>query len=340
MTEVRKGGLTRLGPGAALAAAVALAASLAAQALKPALPISEMVIALIIGVALNRFAVAPLFQPGLQLCVRTVLRVAVALLGIRIALADIAALGWHTAAIVIAGMTVTVCAAIALARAAGRSENLGALAGVGTAVCGASATLATAAVLPSYPGKQADVAFVVVAVNALSTVAMLAYPLVTRLLGLDEHTAGILLGATIHDVAQVVGAGYAVSDTAGNTAVIVKLFRVALLLPVVMAVGWWLARRGVVTQRARVPVPLFAVFFLLFCVLNSLAMSAGAPAHYPTIKAEIVQASSYGLLIAISALGLQTSLSDLRTIGWHASAIIVTVTILLFVLCTVLLVAR
>ena len=145
------------------------------------------------------------------------------------------------------------------------------MAGAGTAICGASATLATSIVLPAYKGKEADVAFVVVAVNALSTLAMLLYPLICKSLGFDEQTTGIMLGATIHDVAQVVGAGYAVSETAGNTAVIVKLFRVLLLFPVVVIIGWMFARRDVAADVGKIPIPVFALVFVALCVLNSIA---------------------------------------------------------------------
>ena len=130
----------------------------------------------------------------------------------------------------------------------------GALAGAGTAICGASATLATSIVLPDYKGKEADVAFVVVAVNALSTLAMLLYPLICKSLGFDQQLTGVMFGATIHDVAQVVGAGYAVSETAGNTAVIVKLFRVLLLFPVVVLIGWMFARRAVAADVGKIPI--------------------------------------------------------------------------------------
>ena len=128
-------------------------------------------------------------------------------------------------------MTATVLSGFWFARFFGQNESYGALAGAATAVCGASATLATSTVVPNYYGKEADIAFVVVAVNALSTAAMVIYPIVCVALGFDERLTGVMLGATIHDVAQVVGAGYAVSERAGNTAVIVKLFRVFLLLP-------------------------------------------------------------------------------------------------------------
>ncbi len=118
-----------------------------------------------------------------------------------------------------------------------------------------------------------------------------------------------MLGATIHDVAQVVGAGYAVSELVGNTAVIVKLFRVFLLLPVVLAIGWWFTRKGVEHGAAKVPVPVFALVFLALCVLNSLAGRAGCVPLYAPAKAVLVEASSWGLLIAIGALGLGTSLT-------------------------------
>ncbi|WP_164153190.1 putative sulfate exporter family transporter, partial [Stenotrophomonas maltophilia] len=88
----------------------------------------------------------------------------------------------------------------------------GALAGAATAVCGASAALATTTVLPHYKARAADTAFTVVAANALSTIVMLLYPPLAILLGFDATKTGILIGATIHDMAQVVGAGYAVSD--------------------------------------------------------------------------------------------------------------------------------
>ena len=201
-----------MAPGVALSAAVAIVAVLAAPFVAKALPIPAMVIALIIGIALNGVARRPSFQPGIVFCVKVLLRWAVALLGIRIALGDIIALGWGTAILVIVSMVVTVLAGFLFARLLGQTEAYGALAGAGTAVCGASATLATSIVLPQYKGKEADVAFVVVAVNALSTLAMVVYPLICIWLGFSQTKTGIMLGATIHDVAQVVGAGYAVSE--------------------------------------------------------------------------------------------------------------------------------
>ncbi len=326
----------QIAPGFLLSAAVAVTAVYGAPYVARYVTIPAMVLALIVGIVLNPVAVRPSFQSGLSFCAKQLLRWSVALLGLRISLGDIAALGASTAVVVIVSMAITIVAGFVLARALGLSATFGALAGAGTAVCGASATLATATVLPSYRGKDADVVFVVIAVNALATIAMVVYPPLAAAFGFDAHTTGILLGATIHDVAQVVGAGYAVSDTVGNAAVIVKLFRVFLLLPVVLAIGWRFA--GASANAARVPLPVFAFVFLALCVLNSaLPASPLAPLYSPA-KDWLINASTGGLLIAISALGLSTSFSSIASLGWrHMVAVIGTTGVILIVVASALL---
>jgi uncharacterized integral membrane protein (TIGR00698 family) len=324
-----------MSPGLLLSALVAIAAVTAAPLVAGLAPIPAMVIALLIGIALNPLAHRPLFQPGIVFCLKILLRWAVALLGLRIALGEIAALGLSTAILVIVSMAVTLAAGFLLARAFALEQAYGALAGAGTAVCGASATLATSIVLPEYKGKETDVAFVVVAVNALSTLAMVLYPLSCVWLGFDPQTTGVMLGATIHDVAQVVGAGYAVSEPTGNTAVIVKLFRVFLMLPLVLVVGWLFARRTVATAAARIPIPVFALVFVGLCVLNSIA--AAFPAVTPAfvrIKAPLIEVSTWGLLIAISALGLGTSVTAIAALGWRHVATVIGTTLVILVVVT------
>lgn len=305
-------------PGLLLSSLLAIAAVIAAHVLASTLPVPAMVIALLFGIALNPLARRPWFQPGISFCLRTILRVAVALLGLRIAFGDIAVLGLSMAALVIVSMAATIASGFLLARLFGQTPAYGALAGVGTAVCGASAALATSMVLPNYKNKAADVAFVAIAVNALSTAAMLLYPLICTWLGFDERLSGVMLGATIHDVAQVVGAGYALSEPTGNTAVIVKLFRVFLLLPVVLGVGWWFARANVAAAAGKVPVPIFALVFLVLCAVNSIVPSFAAAAPiFVQIKYPLIEASTWGLLIAISALGLGTSFTGIAALGWR-----------------------
>ena len=124
-------------------------------------------------------------------------------------------------------------------------------------------------------------------------------------------------------------------ETAGNTAVIVKLFRVFLMLPLVLAIGWFFARRSVTTTAARVPIPVFAIVFVALCVLNSIA-----PAFPPFarmlawIKAPLIEASTWGLLLAISALGLGTSLSGIAALGWRHVATVTGTTLVIFAVMT------
>ncbi len=209
-------------------------------------------------------------------------------------------------------------------------------------MCGASATLATSIVLPDYKGKETDIAFVVVAVNALSTLAMILYPLICVWLEFDRQTTGVMLGATIHDVAQVVGAGYAVSETAGNTAVIVKLFRVLLMLPLVLVIGWLFARRAVATAATKIPIPVFALVFVALCALNSIAAPLPTVARMLAwIKAPLIEASTWGLLIAISALGLGTSLTAIAALGWrHVATVTGTTLVILAAVTTGLMILR
>jgi uncharacterized integral membrane protein (TIGR00698 family) len=324
-----------LAPGIILSALVAAIGYIAAPFVAKAVPIPSMVIALVVGIALNPLAARPAVQPGMNFCVKTLLRWAVALLGLRIGLGEIAALGLQTAVLIVVSMAATVVSGFVFAHWYGRSAGFGALVGVGTAVCGASATLATSTVVPEYKGKAADIAFVVVAVSALATLAMLVYPPLCIVLGFDAQTTGVMLGGTIHDVAQVVGAGYAVSEPAGNTAVIVKLFRVFLLLPVVLSVGWYFTRMGMRHGEAHVPVPVFAIVFLLLCVLNSAMplVPSWLPIYAP-IKSVLVEISTWGLLLAIGALGLGTSVKTIIGLGWRHITTVLGATAVIFAVVT------
>jgi uncharacterized membrane protein YadS len=171
--------------------------------------------------------------------------------------------------------------------------------------------------------------------NALATVAMVIYPQICLLLEFDPIMTGVLLGSTIHDVAQVVGAGYGVSDEVGITAVIVKLFRVFLLLPVVLLMGWYFRCVTVEKGHVKVPVPIFAIVFLVLCLVNSTIplMPQILPIYIP-IKAICIELSKWALLFAIGALGLSTSISAIARLGWRHIATMTCTTILLVVFAT------
>ncbi len=322
-------------PGIVLSAIVAAIGYLGALYVGHVLPIPAMVIALVVGIALNSIAARPAMQPGMAFCVRTVLRWGVALLGLRIGLGEIVSLGAGTAALIVGAMAATLISGFLFAHWSGQEQGFGALVGAGTAVCGASATLACTTVLPNYPKKAADTAFVVVAVNALATLGMLVYPPLCILLGLDAQAIGVMLGGTIHDVAQVVGVGYAVSDTTGNTAVVVKLFRVFLLLPVVLGIGWYFTRQGLKHGEARVPVPTFAIVFLVLCALNSVApLAPSLMTVYAPMKSVLTEVSAWGLLLAIGALGLGTSVPAIVELGWRHVIIVVSTSLVILVIVT------
>jgi uncharacterized integral membrane protein (TIGR00698 family) len=333
----------QLGPGIALSAAVAIVAAL----LEPVIArlfkagfgwsytLPAIVIALFIGIALHGIANRPQFQPGIAYCVKKLLRIAIGLLGLRIAIGDIIGLGLGTALLVVLSMVATIVAGFWLARLFDRDEGYGALAGAATAVCGASATLATATALPDYKNKEADTVFTVIAANAVSTIVMVLYPPLCIWLGLSALETGVMLGATIHDMAQVVGAGYAVSEPVGNAAVIVKLFRVFLLLPVVLIIGWWFTRTGAGHGSAKVPVPVFALVFLVLALVNSVVPGIPALADiYAPVKAILGEASRWGLLIAIGALGLGTSMAAVLQIGWRHVAVFTGTTLVILVVAT------
>ena len=322
-------------PGLALAVAVALSAYGLAQLLPRGVPLPAIVLALFIGMLLHAFARMPAAQPGVAFCVRTLLRWAIALLGLRVSLADIAALGPSTAGLIVGAMVITIVAGFVIARANRQPPGFGALAGAATAVCGASAALATSTVVPNYPGKQADVVFVVIGMNALATLALVIYPPLCALIGLDPQATGVMLGGTIHDMAQVVGAGYAVSEPVGNAAVIVKLFRIFLLLPVVLSIGWYFRYSGAEPGAANVPVPVFALVFLALCLVNSAVplVPELLPVYAP-IRTVLIECSGAGLLIAIGALGLGTSPAALTQFGWRHVATIFATSAIVFAIVT------
>ena len=301
-----------LAPGLLFAGAIAVAAHLlepittlaTLAAFGKPVTITAPVLGLVLGMALHAVAARPLFARGTAFSVKRVLRWAIALFGLKIAASDIIGLGVGTVAMVVVTMALTLVSGVLFARLFGRGDLYGALAGGATAVCGASAALATASVLPDYEGREADTAFVAITVNLLATAAMLAYPAICAALGFDRPDDRNISRGADPDVAQVVGAGYAVSDTAGNAATVVKLFRVLMLLPVVTGVGWWFARGGD-SHRAKVPVPVFALMFLVFVAINSFGVLPSP------VKSMLVEASRWGLLIAIAALGLNTSLQSI-----------------------------
>lgn len=203
-----------------------------------------MLMALLFGIALHFVTEEPRPQPGIDFASRHVLRIGVALLGLRIS-ADLAlSLGAGVLAMVIGAVIVTILFGLAVGRLFGLDGKFSFLSAGSVAICGASAAMAIAAILPRDARSEERLVFTVVGVTILSTFAMITYPVLAGSLGLDTLETGVFLGATIHDVAQVVGAGFSVSEQTGDVSAIVKLVRVAMLAPVIVVATLLLRQRG------------------------------------------------------------------------------------------------
>lgn len=306
-------------PGLLVAATVAMAASF----LSNSYGAPVMLFALLLGIAFNFLSEEGRCVEGIQAASTQVLQIGVALLGARITFAQIAELGILPVATLASAVVLTIVFGIVVARVMGLTTQFGILTGGSVAICGASAAMAISTALPKYDGAERDTIFTVVSVTTLSSIAMIVYPLLGAALGLDRTQAGVFLGTTIHDVAQVIGAGYSVSAQTGDAATIIKLARVALLVPVMLVLLAWFRSRGGTPQAGKLPVPAFLIAFPVLVAMNS------ADLLVEPVRAVLVDASRWCLVIAIAALGMKTNLKALAQVGHRAITLIVAETIFL-----------
>ncbi len=306
-------------PGLLLSATIALAVRFVSDRLGgPA-----MLYALLFGMAFNFLCEDERFARGIRIASRYVLRVGVALLGLRITTGDVMALGWEALAIIVAGVAATILVGTLIGRIGGLRNDQSVLSAGAVAICGASAALAIASVLPTHKDHERNTILTVAGVTALSTVAMVLYPVFVTYLHYDDATAGLFLGATIHDVAQVVGAGYIISDQAGEISTLVKLIRVACLVPVVLAVSLIMHRRRLPEAGSEPLLPWFLVVFVVLVIVNSLGW---VPARAESLLTPV---SSWCLLTAVAGLGVKTSLKAIVDVGPAPIGVMVAQTVFL-----------
>ena len=303
-------------PGLLVAGTIALASTWLAQHYTA--PV--MLFALLFGMAFHFLHEEGRCVAGIEFASRSALRLGVGLLGVRITLSQIASLGLWPVATVIVSVATTILFGVLVARRLGLSTMFGVLSGGAVAICGASAALAIASVLPRSDTRERDTILTVVSVTALSTIAMIIYPIFATSIGLDHKQAGIFIGGTIHDVAQVVGAGYTISNETGDIATYVKLLRVAMLLPSVFAISFLYARSGK-GESARATLPMFLVGFAVLVVLNSMGL-------LPKVAIDIANdVSRWCLVAAIAALGMKTSFKALFAVGWRPVGLMIVETL-------------
>lgn len=315
--------IAKLAPGILLAFTIAAAARFVSEHYgAPA-----MLFALLIGMAYHFMTEEGRCVAGVEYASNRLLKIGIALLGARVSFEQIASLGIAPIIMVPCLIGLTIGGGVVLSKLFSRSTDFGLLTGGAVAICGASAALALSSVLPKSEEMRRDTLFTVVAVTSLSTVAMVLYPIIFGALGLSDQQIGILLGATIHDVAQVVGAGYAVSDEAGDIATYVKLLRVACLPLVIFTFAFAVRNRPM--EEAKAPFPWFAIAFAIILAVNSFGLIP------EPIRLSMDWVSRWFLIAAISALGMKTSLKAMASLGPKHIGLVIAQTVLLFTAATV-----
>ncbi len=307
-------------PGLAIVAAGTLAAGFLSD--HYGVPLTLM--ALLIGLALNFLSADVRLTPGLAFASRSLLRWGIVLVGVRITLGQIVALGPVALLCVLAIVALTMGAGILAARRFGFDSAFGTLAGGAVAICGASAAMALATTLGERRISQAQLTLVLVGISAMSATAMMVYPLAAHALHMTDLKAGFMLGAAIHDVAQALGAGYSYSNGAGQIAAIVKLTRVALLAPVLAFVAMFLGKDG--GGASKVGLPWFVVGFFVLAGINSTGI-------IPAMVATGAEKTAAGLLAAaVTATAIRSPLSQLLEAGPRPLLVILAATLVAFAL--------
>ncbi len=297
-------------PGLALAALLATGGFALAELpwVRDTLHVSALLLVILLGIALRSLIPLPsATAPGVRLAQRPLLRWAVAGLGFRLSVRELWAIGAPALAVIVVSTGSALLFGWWVARRLGVAEKLGLLLGVGGAVCGASAVVAAESVVH---GEKQDAALAIGVITLFGTIGIVLYPLLGHALHMSPFVYGVWDGASLHEMAQVVAAGFGVSEEAARVATVVKLARIALLAPVVLYLGWSLRHRHREAGRAQVaPVPWFLVVFVLCAALNSTGW-------LPARVTDLVRRGDLWLLcVGMAGVGLQTGFSDLRSAG-------------------------
>jgi uncharacterized integral membrane protein (TIGR00698 family) len=321
-------------PGLLLALALALAARyfsalIGMQLGFPKSPVSPILLAILIGLGVRNLAgLSAGFIAGVNFAQNNVLKLGVVLLGIRLSLDAVGAIGVECIPIVIGCIVSALIVVNLLSRWLGVSAGLGTLIAVGTSICGCTAILATA---PAIRARESEVCYAVSCVALFGTMGMLVYPfLAQQLFGGDPLAAGMFLGTAIHDTAQVVGAGllfeqYFQSSAGLEAATVTKLVRNLSMVIIIPALTFAFARQNNQPGESRTPlknlVPLFIVGFIAMSLfrtvgdLGDAAFGVIPPAVWQMTVGSIQQISEVLLAVAMAAVGLGTSFAGIRQIG-------------------------
>ncbi|OZI37774.1 hypothetical protein CAL29_05195 [Bordetella genomosp. 10] len=283
---------------------------------------SPLVVGIVCGMIYGNFLRGTMpadWGVGVNFTARKLLRIAVAFYGLNISIQQIAAVGLPGLAVSVAVVVGTlVLGTVVGQRLLGLDRDTAMLTSAGSAICGAAAVLAFEPTLRAQPHKSA---VAVATVVLFGTLSMFLYPVFYRAgwLHFDTQALGIYIGGTVHEVAQVVGAASNIDPATTEVATIVKMTRVALLVPVLLVLGLWLrgSRAGGAdgAPAAKLPVPWFAVGFLVLAVVNSLHVLP------EPVIAVAKRLDVFALTMAMTALGIETRFSQIRKAGPRVMAL-------------------
>ena len=305
-------------------AAACLVVALAAKFLGLNYGAPTMLFALILGMSVNFLYDSEDCAVGIDFCSSAILRFGVILLGSKILFADVLALGWVTALVIISCVFMTIAFGGFLARVIKLDPKFGILSAGAVAICGISAAMTLSSVMPKTREMERYTLLTVIMVATFGAIAMVSFPVLAEFLNLDNQQAGIFLGGSIHDVSHVVGASYAISEEVGYIAMIVKMLRVALLLPIAWILLLVFRHQQSTSLESNKPaMPYFLFLFVLLAVINNLNW---IPVNVGTVMDEVSQNC---FVIAIAALGMKTSFKGLFDIGWRPAVMVVTQSIFL-----------
>lgn len=295
-------------------------------------PLSGVPIAILFGMILcNVVGLPTLFQSGLTLCMRQLQRLAIMLLGFRLSLGMVGAIGVDGLPIVVGCIVVALVVIPWLGVRVGLTKRLATLIAVGTSICGVSAIMAVA---PTIEAEEEEVSYAVACVVIFGMLAMLFYPyLVPLLFGSDYASAGIFFGTAIHDTAQVTGSALSFQQLHKapevlNTATVVKIIRNLSMVIVIPLMGALFNRERTTAgkkksfgQQIKQLVPLFIVGFLAMTLVRSIgdaspkAFGVLAPATWQSFLHAMDWASAWFLTVVMAAVGLSTGFAQLKRLG-------------------------
>lgn len=279
------------------------------------LSLSPMVVGIILGMLYAnslRNNLPETWVPGIQFCSKRVLRFGIILYGFRLTFQDVTAVGLPAICIDAIVVTVTICGGVLIGRLMKMDKGIALLTSVGAGICGAAAVLGAESAIKAKPYKTAVAVSTVV---IFGTIAMFLYPILYRngVFALTPEEMGIYTGSTVHEVAHVVGAGNAMGEAVSSNAIIVKMIRVMMLVPVLLVISYNVARKALKgngdTGKGSVNIPWFAILFLVVIGFNSFDLLPAAVVSW------INTFDTFLLTMAMSALGAETSIDKFRKAG-------------------------